>query len=100
MKASRVIYVDIDGVLCTQDPEHPSWYKKALPIKENIKKVNELYDEGHTIILWTARGCISQIDYYDFTFNQMTLFGVKFHKLRCDKPYYDEFIDDRARPTI
>lgn len=95
-----IIYVDIDGVLCTQDKKYPSWYEKAKPIQKNINKVNELYSSGNTIILWTARGCISTIDWRDFTENQLKEWGVKYHKLRLDKPYYDLFIDDKTQSQL
>lgn len=95
-----IIYCDIDGVLMTQDKQNPSWYHKAKPIKENIEKLNNLYDEGHTIILWTARGCISGIDWREFTEKQLKKYRVKYHKLRLDKPYYDLFIDDKTRDKI
>jgi hypothetical protein len=54
-----------------------------------------LYDEGHTIVYWTARGTLSGIDYYDLTKSQLDKFGVKYHELKLKKPYYDLFIDDR-----
>ena len=48
-----IIYVDIDETIC-ETPDRN--YKLSNPIKENIKKINDLYDQGHTIIYWTARG--------------------------------------------
>ncbi len=91
-----IIYCDIDGVLCTQDKENPSFYQKAKPIQKNIDKINKLYDNGHSIILWTARGSTSTIDWRVFTEKQLEVWGVKYHKLRLDKPYYDLFIDDKS----
>ena len=44
---------DIDNTLCyTNDSD----YENSTPREERIKKVNALYDEGHTILLQTARG--------------------------------------------
>ena len=34
----------------------------------NIAKVNRLYDAGWRVMYWTARGSVSGIDYFDFTF--------------------------------
>ena len=90
-----IIYCDIDGVLCTQDQTKPSLYHLAKPIKKNIERLNSLYYANHTIILWTARGSISGVDYRDLTEAQLEEWGVKYHKLRMDKPYFDKFIDDR-----
>ena len=91
-----IIYCDIDGVLCTQDKDNPSIYRKAKPIEENIKKLNKLYDDGHSIILWTSRGTTSTIDWEEFTKNQLDMWGVKYHKLKMGKPYYDIIIDDKS----
>ena len=51
----RVIYVDIDETICHRESSvdfgvtHD--YTKAKPIKENIEKINRLYDEGNTICI-------------------------------------------------
>ena len=54
----KVIYVDIDETICRREKSTDFGvvhdYKKAEPIKENIEKINKLYDEGHTIVYWTA----------------------------------------------
>ncbi len=63
----RVIYVDIDETICHRETSvdfgvtHD--YTKAKPIQENIEKINKLYDEGNTIVYWTARG-ISNVPTY------------------------------------
>ena len=87
-----VIYVDIDNTILDTDGLN---YKNTKPMKDRIKKINDLYDEGHTIVYWTARGTLSGIDYYDLTKSQLDKFGVKYHELKLKKPAYDLFIDDR-----
>lgn len=89
----KIIYVDIDETICVTS--HDRNYQNAEPIYENINKINKLYDEGNTIVYWTARGSRKQINWYDFTYKQLINWGVKFHELRVDKPYYDMFIDDK-----
>jgi hypothetical protein len=91
---TKVIYVDIDETICTTPKSRN--YLDAKPIYENISKINKLYDEGNTIVYWTARGSRKQIDWYDLTYQQLELWGVKFNELRVDKPYYDLFIDDKT----
>jgi histidinol phosphatase-like enzyme len=91
----KVIYVDIDETICNT-PDNPRAYEEATPIKENIYKINKLYDEGNEIVYWTARGSRSKIDWYDLTKTQLEKWGAKHHKLRCDKPYYDIFYDDKT----
>jgi len=97
----KIVFVDIDETICFYEEEISLDGKKdyniAIPNHLNIAKVNELYDNGCTIIYWTARGSRSGIDWYNFTKNQLDSWGVKYHKLRCDKPYYDIFIEDRSK---
>ena len=88
------IFVDVDETICLT-PDNPREYSKAKPIHENIAKINALFDEGHEITYWTARGSRSGIDWYALTHEQLTAWGCKFNDLRCDKPYYDKFIDDK-----
>jgi len=90
----KVIYVDIDETICTTPDSRK--YEDANPIFENIEKINKLYEKGNTIVYWTSRGSRKQINWYDLTYKQLILWGVKFHELRVDKPYYDLFIDDKT----
>jgi hypothetical protein len=91
---ARVIYVDIDETIC-ETPDKPRVYSNAKPIKKNIEKINKLYDEGNTIVYWTARGSRTNINWYNLTKLQLDEWGAKYHELRVDKPYYDLFIDDK-----
>lgn len=93
----KVIFVDIDETICISPEELPREYSKAKPILENINKINKLFDEGHTIVYWTARGSRSKINWFELTEKQLKEWGVKYHQLRCDKPYYDLFIDDKNK---
>ena len=54
------IFVDIDETICFYDGDRN--YRDAIPNKENIAKINKLYDEGHDITYWTARGSVTKID--------------------------------------
>lgn len=88
-----VIYIDIDETIC-RSPNVPD-YSTSYPIKENISKANKLYDQGHTIIYWTARGSLTGIDWSDITKKQFSEWGIKYHDLKFNKPVYDIFIDDK-----
>ena len=45
--------VDIDGTICnTVDGD----YAKAQPYHDAIVQVNSLYDQGHKVVYFTARG--------------------------------------------
>lgn len=91
----QVIYVDIDETIANT-PDNPRDYHASTPRKEMIHKINSLYDEGNKIVYWTARGSRSGIDWYDLTESQLISWGAKYHELRCDKPYYDIFYDDKT----
>ena len=88
------IYVDIDETICRTP--NTQEYDKARPILDAIKKVNALYEEGHTIVFWTARGTLSGIDWTEITERQLRVWGVKYHELKFGKPAFDLFIDDKA----
>ena len=93
-KQKKIYVFDIDGTLVT---DTNSDYTKAKPILSVIQRVNQLFDEGHKIILMTARGASSKIDHSELTKKQMKEFGVKFHELIMNqKPTADFFVDDKA----
>lgn len=88
-----IIYVDIDETIC-KTPETRD-YSQATPMLDNINKINILYDNGNTIVYWTARGTGSGIDWREVTEKQFSKWGVKYHDLKFGKPIYDLFIDDK-----
>lgn len=92
-----IIYIDIDETICTSKNKD---YPNAVPLQANIDKANKLYDEGHTIVYWTARGSGSGKDWTDLTNRQIKEWGVKHHQVKLGKPSYDLFIDDKALNTL
>ena len=94
-----IYYVDIDETICYYESGNKYKerdYEKAIPIKENIKKVNKLFEEGNKIVYWTARGSLSGIDWCALTGKQLDKWGAKYHDYKVGKPYYDVFICDKA----
>ena len=91
------IFVDIDNTIAYSKGMD---YASSEPIVENIEKVNRLFDEGHTIVYWTARGVKTGINWRDLTTQQLKDWGAKYHELRLDKPNYDVFIDDKTLNTL
>jgi archaellum biogenesis ATPase FlaH len=94
-----IIYVDIDETICLNDSLDSSLsrdYAKSKPITKNISKINKLYDEGHTIIYWTARGTLTKVDWSDITKKQFSDWGVQYHQILFGKPHYDLFICDKS----
>jgi dTDP-glucose 4,6-dehydratase len=88
-----IVYVDIDETICSKSEGLD--YSEAVPLKERIEKINSLYDNGNTIVYWTARGTVTGIDWRATTEEQFRQWGVKYHELKFGKPAYDLFIDDK-----
>lgn len=94
--------IDIDGTICEQATlrekysEYPDYWL-SKPYMDRIEQINRLYDEGHEIHYWTARGTLSGQDWYYRTKNQLHKWGAKYHKFSVGKPHYDIWVDDKAR---
>ena len=92
---------DLDGTIC-DTPLRPSdlkpGYLEATPFPFMVEQVNRLYDEGNHIIIMTARGRDSGIDWTEWTTKQLDMWGVKYHELEpmFHKPTADIFIDDKG----
>ena len=92
---------DIDGTICYNKEGD---YETSLPYADRIEKINKLYDEGHTIVFFTARGMgrsSGSVAYaYQFfeslTRNQLREWGVKHHALYLGKPSGDVYVDDKG----
>tara|TARA_Y100000034_G_C6706783_1_gene311985 strand:- start:156 stop:488 length:333 start_codon:yes stop_codon:yes gene_type:complete len=92
---------DIDGTICSNTNGN---YEEAKPYIDRIKKVNELYDSGNTIIFLTARGmgrsgnseAMAYSLFYEFTKQQLQSWGVKHHNLFLGKPSGDIYVDDKG----
>jgi hypothetical protein len=85
--------VDIDNTICETEN---SDYTNSKPLLDHIEKINQLYDSGHEIHYWTARGSNSGIDWLYFTTAQLDSWGCKYHSVKTGKPAYDIWIDDKA----
>lgn len=93
LPTGRTFVVDIDGVLASITPGNN--YELAQPLRENIARVNRLHAAGNRILLFTARGSMTGIDWRATTERQMREWGVQHHELRLGKPAADFYIDDR-----
>ena len=90
---------DLDGTLVTQtqDEKGKMHYSNALPIFRCIQKLRKLYEDGHHIIIQTARGSGSGKNYEDLTRQQLEEFNIPYHDLNIGKkPSADIYIDDKA----
>lgn len=70
--------------------------------KEMVSAINALYDAGHHITLYTARGMKSvgpgriAVDILPGLLQNLANIGLKYHELLTHKPVYDWIIDDKA----
>jgi len=100
-KQKKTICFDLDGVICSN-----TWgdYENAVPFNDAISKINELFNSGFEIIIYTSRymgrfdSDIEKVYYYgfDFTKKQIENWGLKYNKLLMGKPSYDIIVDDKS----
>lgn len=88
-----IYIVDIDDTICKTVNKD---YHNSVPYLDRIERINALYDAGHEIHYWTARGTSSGIDWLPHTRIQLESWGCKFHSVKVGKPSYDVWIDDKA----
>jgi hypothetical protein len=96
--------IDIDGTICENGDCESCKYEGSKPYQDRINKINRLYDEGHIIKYFTARG-MGRFDdnsekaknkFYNLTKMQLDIWGCKYHHLILGKPSADYYIDDKA----
>ena len=90
---------DLDGTICDtplRKSDNKPGYLESTPFPFMVEQINKLYDEGNTIVYWTARGSRKQIDWTELTAKQLDEWGAKYNELRVDKPFYDLFIEDKS----
>ena len=85
--------VDIDGTICNNTLGD---YESAQPFPERIEYFNQLFEQGHEIHYWTARGGNSGRDWTELTLKQLNQWGAKYTTAKTGKPAYDLFICDKA----
>lgn len=60
--------VDIDGTICRTVGAN---YAYAHPFYSRISEINALFDKGHEILYFTARGSGTGIDHTELTRSQL-----------------------------
>jgi len=99
-----IIYVDIDDTICHYSSDEPSGvsrnYGNAIPDLDKIKVINDLFDRGHQIHYWTARGTMSGKDWLELTKTQLDQWGCRYTTANVGKPAYDLIIDDKAWTSV
>lgn len=87
--------VDIDNTIFVTKPMTMGNHNDYVILNANydlINEINKLFDEGHTIIIYTARHWLM----LEKTKKQLSDYGVKYTTLVCGKPVGDCYIDDKS----
>ena len=103
LQKQKIIYVDIDGTICENRDDvrnngNPdATYEDCSPYHDRIRVINEIYDDGHEIHYWTARGVFTGTDWTELTKQQLLRWGAKYHELHVGgKPHFDMYICDKS----
>ncbi|TXI13457.1 MAG: hypothetical protein E6Q66_09685 [Pedobacter sp.] len=84
------IIIDLDGTICT---EEKTYSRSLAKLNEGAKEnINALYEQGHTIIIYSARTWME----FEMTTHWLKTNEIKYHQLILGKPIGDVWIDDRA----
>lgn len=85
---SKFYVFDLDGTLL-----EGGLYGNAQPIESRVAQLRELYNQGNTIVIQTARNKA----YEEFTKKQLDQFNIPYHALSVgDKIYGDVYVDDKG----
>jgi len=101
-KKMRVCF-DLDNTLVTY-PETPGDYSTVKPIKKMIDLLHFFRNQGHEIIIYTARRMethksnVGKVvkDIAMVTFSTLEKFNIEYDEIIFGKPIADIYIDDRA----
>ncbi|UYM28694.1 capsule biosynthesis protein [Serratia phage vB_SspM_LC53] len=92
--------IDIDDTITFWNNDRD--YVNFKPDTVMVSMINKLYDEGHEITLYTARGMKSvgpgriASEIVPSLIENLKRIGLKYHNLLTHKPVYDWIIDDKA----
>ena len=84
------LIIDLDGTICTEEKTFSR--SLAKPKTDAVESMKNLKDQGHTIIIYTARSW----NEYEMTSEWLKKNNIPFDQLFMGKPIGDYCIDDRA----
>jgi capsule biosynthesis phosphatase len=97
---------DLDNTLVTYPPciNGIKLYQQVKPITKNIELLRKLKNEGHYIIIYTARRMVTHnsnigkinAEQGKIIFDTLEKFNIPFDEIYFGKPYADYYIDDSA----
>jgi CMP-N,N'-diacetyllegionaminic acid synthase len=84
---------DMDGVIATLVPDGD--YATAQPYPPAVSLLARLHQAGNRIVVYTARGSATGLDWTETTREQLRRWGIPCDELRFGKPAADYYVDDR-----
>jgi hypothetical protein len=90
---SKRVFVDFDKTITTGEGP-PFWSEDSYeePDEEMVEWVNEQYNKGNFIVVWTARPWSQAQNVAGY----LTTWGVKYYGIRCNKGGADIYVDDKC----
>ena len=97
------ICIDLDGVICELKKGNES-YANLNPVPGSIEKIKHLKNEGHYIIIHTARRMKTHKsnkgrllkDVGKITLDWLEKYNVEYDEIYFGKPWANVYIDDNA----
>lgn len=97
------IVIDLDGTICSVKRDDQT-YADVKPLPGAIEKIRELHQNGHYIIIHTARNMASRQGNLGkvlknagkTTLDWLEKYGVVYDEIYFGKPNGEIYIDDRA----
>ncbi len=93
MQGGKRFVFDIDGVIAEFDEKLD--YANVKPRTDMVNVIKKLHEAGNEIVLHTARGYVTGIDWSEVTKEQMERFGVPYDEIHFGKPNADYYVDDK-----
>lgn len=90
------IVIDLDDTISFC---HDRKWDKATPNLPVIRKINQLYNDGWEVVIFSSRGQLSKVDYFSQVSEWLTNHGVLYTGLMFGKPLASLYVDDKACNT-
>ncbi len=84
------IIIDLDGTICTEEKQFSRSLARPLPGASG--QISRLMEEGHTVIIYSARSWQE----FEMTRDWLARYQIPYSQLVMGKPTGDLWIDDRA----
>lgn len=89
----KIFCFDLDGTICSEKGIN---YETEVVYPRIRDKIQNLYNQGNHIIVYTARGAKSGTDWKPLVKKQLQLWKVPYHEIIDKKPFADYYIDNKG----